>query len=689
MTSSTEQGQTSADDAQPELEKIPGDRYEVLGRLGVGAFGSVLKARDTFLNRMVAIKSIRLDTSVDPDQRKALNKRFVREAQVAAQLHHPNIVTIHDIIFTPETGFIVMEFIEGSTLQDVMESQKLGLARIVDIVIQVAKALAYAHEHKVTHRDIKPANIMITPEFEARITDFGIAKADGSTHLTHSGSLVGTPDYMSPEQAKGEEVDSRSDLFSLGCVLYESACGEKPFRGGSLTGVLLSIVNSNPIEAKAWKETTVPAEITAVLERALAKDPDERFLSAGAFVSALDSIPQDVLGTEEPIAPVPVSETPKEAAAPAPEQAEPEPEPPPREASAEEIQSLKEDNRPLRFVDTLSDDLQDLKLTQTQGYVLSRIDGVSLARDIMTVSAVPEAEAAGTLVELFEKGLLVFVEDEAASEPVRELDEMFALEVDRVVRLGKEKRYSELLGIDISTPGPEVKKSYLERVQRYHPDAQEGRISASDRKKLVRVCAILTEALSTVSGKHEPEPESVFVKQKEDPAATGSTERREFADKLFGRAKEAFGVTDFWEAIQLSRQAIELDADVAEYHHLLGLGLMKNQNWIKEAEESLLRAAELDETAANYFESLAKLYQRQGAHERAAEMTERARELSPSPENPEAEEDVPKEEATADAAEPEPEAEPKGKEDAETEEEFAVPVEELEGLSDTSKTLAD
>ncbi len=288
MTSSTEQSQPSAIDALSELEKVPGDRYEILGRLGVGAFGSVLKAQDTFLNRFVAIKSIRLDTSLEPDQRKALNKRFIREAQVAAQLHHPNIVTIHDIIFTPETGFIVMEFIEGSTLQEVMESQKLGLARIVDIVTQVAKALAYAHEHKVIHRDIKPAKIMITPEFEARITDFGIAKADGSTHLTHSGSLVGTPDYMSPEQAKGEEVDSRSDLFSLGCVLYECACGEKPFRGGSLTGVLLSIVNSNPFEAKAWKERTFPTEVAAVLERTLAKDPDERFFSAGAFVSALD-----------------------------------------------------------------------------------------------------------------------------------------------------------------------------------------------------------------------------------------------------------------------------------------------------------------------------------------------------------------------------------------------------------------
>jgi serine/threonine-protein kinase len=180
------------------------------------------------------VKSIRLDTTLDPEHRKALNKRFIREAQVAAQLHHPNIVTIHDILFTPETGFIVMEFIEGRTLQSLLKSDRLPLATAVDVAAQVASALQYAHEHKIIHRDVKPANIMITPSFEARITDFGIAKSDGQTHLTMSGSLVGTPDYMSPEQAKGEDVDCRTDIFSLGCVLFECAAGEKPFSGGSL-----------------------------------------------------------------------------------------------------------------------------------------------------------------------------------------------------------------------------------------------------------------------------------------------------------------------------------------------------------------------------------------------------------------------------------------------------------------------
>ena len=138
------------------LVEIPGGRYEVTRCLGYGAFGAVHEALDTFLSRTVAIKSIRLDTSLDPARRAAMNKRFVREAQVAAQLQHANIVTIHDIMFEPGVGFIVMEFIEGSTLRSLLETRKLPMSRTIDIVTQLARALTYAHAHKVIHRDIKP-----------------------------------------------------------------------------------------------------------------------------------------------------------------------------------------------------------------------------------------------------------------------------------------------------------------------------------------------------------------------------------------------------------------------------------------------------------------------------------------------------------------------------------------------------
>ena len=363
------------------FEQMPGGRYEIVARLGTGAFGSVYQAQDTFLNRPVAVKSIRLDTTLDPEHRKALNKRFIREAQVAAQLHHPNIVTIHDILFTPDTGFIVMEFIEGRTLQSLLKSERLPLASAIEIAAQVASALQYAHEHKIIHRDVKPANIMITPSFEARITDFGIAKSDGATHLTMSGSLVGTPDYMSPEQAKGEDVDCRSDIFSLGCVLFECTAGEKAFRGGSLTGVLLSIVNSDPFESKVWKSQSLPSALEAVMKRALAKEPEKRYSTAAELMAALRAL--DV---------------------------EPEPAKPAMEVerSDEMLQSFKAEERPLKFASTLSDELQEMSLTPAQGFILSRIDGASRARDILALSPLPEAEVAATLADLIDKGLLAW-----------------------------------------------------------------------------------------------------------------------------------------------------------------------------------------------------------------------------------------------------------------------------------------
>lgn len=614
------------------FEEIPGDRYEVVDRLGDGAFGSVYRAQDTFLNRPVAIKSIRLDTSLDAEQRKALNKRFIREAQVAAQLQHANIVTIHDIMFTPDTGFIVMEYIEGSTLQSLLSENRLPLARAVDITTQVARALSYAHEHKIIHRDIKPANIMITPSFEARITDFGIAKSDGATHLTMSGSLVGTPDYMSPEQAKGEEVDLRTDLFSLGCVFYECLTGEKPFKGGSLTAVLLSIVNTDPLESSSWKKLDVPPEVESTLSRALAKPPDERFPSASELVAALEAIPTEVVEIPS-TPPIPANRTDDDSSILA--VGTDEEVPPPRpDFDQAALHVLMEEDRPLRFSPKLSDELQNINLTPAQGYILSRIDGTSCARDIISLSPVSEAEAADTLLDLIAKELVIWSEDRqgrarskktvgADDEENSALDPKLSTQVDRILRLARERRFSELLGIDISTPTAEVKKSYLELVQRFHPDAQPGEITAQDRRKLTRVCAAATEALAAVSPKKASAP-PLPQEEPEQASATAKLRQREYAAELFERARKAYEITDFWEAIQLSRQAIELDETNAAYHHLLGLGLMKNQNWKKEAEESLRRATELDESNPEYFTELASLYEREGMTERGATMRAKA-----------------------------------------------------------------
>ncbi len=596
------------------FEQMPGARYEIVARLGTGAFGSVYQAQDTFLNRPVAVKSIRLDTTLDPEHRKALNKRFIREAQVAAQLQHPNIVTIHDILFTPETGFIVMEFIEGRTLQSLLQKERLPLATAIEIAAQVASGLQYAHEHKIIHRDVKPANIMITPSFKARITDFGIAKSDGATQLTMSGSLVGTPDYMSPEQAKGEDVDSRSDIFSLGCVLFECAAGEKPFKGGSLTGVLLSIVNSDPLQSKAWKSQSVPPAVETVVKRALAKEPGERYSTAAELIAALRALA---------VEPEPVKEGVR---------------------LDERLRSFKQEERPLKFATTLSDELQDMSLTPAQGFILSRIDGASRARDILALSPMPEAEVAATLADLIEKGLLAWGDNGASSElkssdtatrrrgakaKPKALDEALEKEMDRILEVAGQKRYSELLGVSGPASAAEVKKSYLELIERFHPDSQPESLDSASKMKLSKVCAVATEALTALSGTKKEEPLAAPPPPR-DRKSKPEFDRSSYAEELFRLGQRAYASADYWESIQLARQAIELDRERAEYHHLLGIGLMKNRNWLKEAEECLRKASELDPTNAEYFGLLAAVYKAEGLSEDSASMLEKARSLDPS-----------------------------------------------------------
>ena len=599
------------------FEQIPGGRYEIVAQLGTGAFGSVYQAQDTFLSRPVAVKSIRLDTTLDPEHRKALNKRFIREAQVAAQLHHPNIVTIHDILFTPETGFIVMEFIEGRTLQSLLKAERLPLSTALEITAQLASALQYAHEHKIIHRDVKPANIMITPSFEARITDFGIAKSDGATHLTVSGSLVGTPDYMSPEQAKGEDVDCRSDIFSLGCVLFECTAGEKPFKGGSLTGVLLSIVNSDPFESKVWKSQSLPPALEAVAKRALAKAPDNRYSTAAELVTALKAL------------------------ALAPEPAKPAIVVP---RSDELLQSFKEEERPLKFATTLSDELHDISLTPAQGFILSRIDGASRARDILALSPMPEAEVAATLAGLIEKGLLAWGESSAspdrkssdtatrrrgAKPKTKGLDEALEGEMERILNLAGAKRYQELLGVSDQASSEEVKKSYLDLIDRFHPDSQKESLDAASKMKLSKVCAVATEAATALATSKKEVPPSTPPPPR-DRKSKPDFDRSSYAEELFQLGQRAYATADYWKAIQLARQAIELDAERAEYHHLLGIGLMKNRNWLKEAAECLRKASDLDPTHAEYFGLLATVYKADGLSEDSASMLQKAKSLDPT-----------------------------------------------------------
>jgi len=282
-------------------------RYEILDELGRGAMGVVYRARDTQIGRIVALKII-LTKSGPPAEVEHYKQRFQREAQAAGRLSHPGIVTLHDIAQDAQgQPYIVMEFIEGQPLNHLFGSPaQFDLRRLLDVGIQVAEALDYAHHAGVIHRDIKPENIMITRDGRAKITDFGIAKLAGAD-LTQEGMSLGTPSYMSPEQIRGSAVDARADIFSLGAVLYWMCTGQKPFAGDSITNITFQVVFQDPAGAKTVNPS-LPADLDHILSRCLAKNPAERYLSCAELAADLEA-----LRTARPLAAVrPAGDSPAE-----------------------------------------------------------------------------------------------------------------------------------------------------------------------------------------------------------------------------------------------------------------------------------------------------------------------------------------------------------------------------------------
>ncbi len=257
-------------------------RYEIREELGKGAMGVVFLARDPLIGRLVALKTFRLGFSVGDRDMDQFRARFIREAQSAGILSHPGIVTVHDVVERSDEGlaFIAMEYVRGTNLKMLLQgSAPLDLAFVSDVISQIAAALDYAHAHGVIHRDVKPANVILTGDGKVKITDFGIARLD-SSNLTQEGQLLGTPNYMAPEQVMGKEVDHRADLFSLGVVLYEMLTGHKPFQGENLTQVSHRIVYE-PFTPPEEFVRDLPADLRGVLEKALEKDPKARYSMAG------------------------------------------------------------------------------------------------------------------------------------------------------------------------------------------------------------------------------------------------------------------------------------------------------------------------------------------------------------------------------------------------------------------------
>jgi TolB-like protein/Flp pilus assembly protein TadD/predicted Ser/Thr protein kinase len=260
--------------------------YRILEHLGGGGMGVVYKAEDLKLERTVALKFLPPEWSRDPDARE----RFLREARAASTLDHPHICNIHEIDETEEGRlFIVMAFYEGETLKKRIERGPLPIADAVDFAIHAAEGLAKAHEQGITHRDIKPANLLITGEGELKIVDFGLAKLAGEQGLTRTGSTVGTPHYMSPEQALSQEIGPDTDIWSLGVVLYEMVSGVRPFRGESGDAVVHSILHDRPPRLRDLRSDT-PAMLERIITRTLERDPDKRYATAEDLLTDLKAL---------------------------------------------------------------------------------------------------------------------------------------------------------------------------------------------------------------------------------------------------------------------------------------------------------------------------------------------------------------------------------------------------------------
>jgi len=264
-------------------------RYKILGELGRGAMGAVYRAVDPLIEREVAIKTLlpNLPTEVMDEVRE----RFIREARSAGRLNHPNIVTVFDVGEQDGVAYIAMELLEGHSLQQVMKDNRLSFDKVADLVAQVADALDAAYQFKIVHRDVKPANVMVAPNGRAKLTDFGVARVDSSS-MTQTGAALGSPKYMSPEQVLGLPVDPRSDIFSLGVVLYEMLARRTPFERPTDTTVfsLMNRIAGEPHPALRSIDSQIPEGFERIVNRALAKKPEQRYGRGGEMAAELRAL---------------------------------------------------------------------------------------------------------------------------------------------------------------------------------------------------------------------------------------------------------------------------------------------------------------------------------------------------------------------------------------------------------------
>lgn len=285
-------------------------QYQIVDYIGGGGMGMVYKAEDRRLKRFAALKFLPVSLGHDPDAKE----RFLREARAASALDHPNICTVFEIGEVDGQSFIAMAFYEGRTVEELIKKGPMEIDRAIELAIQMGRGLANAHAKGIVHRDMKPANVIVTPDGTAKILDFGLAKSEDAALITQPGALLGTAAYMSPEQSTGDPIDHRTDIWSLGAILYEMLTGQRPFSGAYPQAILYGILNVDPEPVSALRPG-LPLQVAEIVERTLAKNPDARYATAQEMVEALRAVKERQAARDEarqlvsdvPAAPSPVT----------------------------------------------------------------------------------------------------------------------------------------------------------------------------------------------------------------------------------------------------------------------------------------------------------------------------------------------------------------------------------------------
>ncbi|MCH7946931.1 MAG: protein kinase [candidate division Zixibacteria bacterium] len=626
--------------------------YRIVEKIGAGGMGEVFLAEDTKLDRKVALKFLPSQIAQDADVRT----RFTREAKAVAKLDHPNIVTIHEVGEFNDRPFFAMQYINGKTLQHYCSEETLSVGKIVNLILQIAEGLSKAHAVGITHRDIKSANIIVDQDFRLKILDFGLATVQGGDALTKAGSTLGTVAYMSPEQAKGSKVDHRSDLFSLGIVMYELITGRTPFKRTNDTGTMHAIINENPEPLERYK-SDVPPELQRIVSKCLAKLSDERYQSAADLAADLRILERTATSGEHEISGQTAASQPSIAVLPfANMSADPENEYF-ADGLTEELLNVLAKNPELKVIGRTSsfafkgkqEDLREIGKKLGVGTILEGSVRKAGNRVRITVQLVKTSDGFHLWSETYDKVLedIFAVQDEIAGAVAKALDvtllgkssekqisnpESYALLLKGQQAMLKWNKESALEAIDLFQKAIEIEpdsarawagiaRVYMMQSSYGFEDTQSAYVKAKDAAlKALALDDKLAEAYEVMGlirwrlELHFDEADSAFRKAYE--LAPSNTRMVSSLSAFLG------SMGKFEESLSMSKLAVELDPLNPETHVNRGRILFANGQ-LDETRVEIQKALELSPEMTSLYGNLGWTYLLQGKFDEALSATEK------------------------------------------------------------------